>query len=153
MKKNKLHRKSNEAIYAQAFKSGHDFVELRAEAVERDLIAPTKTAGRRKTASSYNMSLQEVAQIANKFTVFGRVTPEQKHTIIKTLKTQGNIVAMTGDGVNDTLALKEANCSIAMADGSEVARNISHLVLMESNFSALPSVVEEEIVSPSNRST
>lgn len=90
-----------------------------------------------------NMSLTEVAQIANKFTVFGRVTPEQKHTIIKTLKTQGNVVAMTGDGVNDTLALKEANCSIAMADGSEVARNISHLVLMESNFSALPAIVKE----------
>lgn len=96
-----------------------------------------------KFISLENMSLQEVAQIANKFTVFGRVTPEQKHTIIKTLKTQGNVVAMTGDGVNDTLALKEANCSIAMADGSEVARNISHLVLMESNFSALPSIVRE----------
>ena len=89
------------------------------------------------------MSLQDVAAIADKFTVFGRVTPEQKHTIVKTLKTQGKVVAMTGDGVNDTLALKEANCSIAMADGSEVARNISHLVLMESNFSALPSIVKE----------
>ena len=96
-----------------------------------------------KYVSLENMSLQEVAQIANKFTVFGRVTPEQKHTLIKSLKTQGNVVAMTGDGVNDTLALKEANCSIAMADGSEVARNISHLVLMESNFSALPSIVME----------
>ncbi len=96
-----------------------------------------------KYVSLENMSLQEVAQIANKFTVFGRVTPEQKHVIVKTLKTQGNVVAMTGDGVNDTLALKEANCSIAMADGSEVARNISHLVLMESNFSALPSIVKE----------
>ena len=90
-----------------------------------------------------NVSLQEVAQLANKFTVFGRVTPEQKHILIKTLKTQGNTVAMTGDGVNDTLALKEADCSIAMADGSEVARNISHLVLLESNFSALPSIVRE----------
>ena len=96
-----------------------------------------------KYISLENMSTQEVAQIANKFTVFGRVTPEQKHVIVKTLKTQGNVVAMTGDGVNDTLALKEANCSIAMADGSEVARNISHLVLMESNFSALPSIVKE----------
>lgn len=96
-----------------------------------------------KFISLENMSLQEVAAIANKFTVFGRVTPEQKHTIIKALKTQGNVVAMTGDGVNDTLALKEADCSIAMADGSEVARNISHLVLLESNFSALPSVVKE----------
>lgn len=96
-----------------------------------------------KYVSLENMSLQEVAQIADKFTVFGRVTPEQKHTIVKALKTQGKVVAMTGDGVNDTLALKEANCSIAMADGSEVARNISHLVLMESNFSALPSIVKE----------
>ncbi len=96
-----------------------------------------------KYVSLENMSLQEVAQIADKFTVFGRVTPEQKHTIIKALKTSGNVVAMTGDGVNDTLALKEANCSIAMADGSEVARNISHLVLMESNFSALPAIVRE----------
>ena len=96
-----------------------------------------------KYVSLENISLQEVAQLANKFTVFGRVTPEQKHVLVKTLKTQGNVVAMTGDGVNDTLALKEANCSIAMADGSEVARNISHLVLLESNFSALPSVVEE----------
>ncbi len=96
-----------------------------------------------KFVSLENMSLQEVAQIANKFTVFGRVTPEQKHVIVKTLKTQGNVVAMTGDGVNDTLALKEANCSIAMADGSEVARNVSHLVLMESNFSALPAIVNE----------
>ena len=96
-----------------------------------------------KYVSLENMSLKEVAQIADKFTVFGRVTPEQKHTIVKALKTQGHVVAMTGDGVNDTLALKEANCSIAMADGSEVARNISHLVLMESNFSALPSIVME----------
>lgn len=96
-----------------------------------------------KYISLENMSLQEVAAIANNFTVFGRVTPEQKHTLIKALKTQGNVVAMTGDGVNDTLALKEADCSIAMADGSEVARNVSHLVLMESNFSALPSVVKE----------
>lgn len=96
-----------------------------------------------KFISLENMSIQEVSQIADKFTVFGRVTPEQKHAIVKTLKTQGKVVAMTGDGVNDTLALKEANCSIAMADGSEVARNISHLVLMESNFSALPSIVKE----------
>lgn len=96
-----------------------------------------------KYISLEGMSLQDVAAIADKFTVFGRVTPEQKHTIVKTLKIQGKVVAMTGDGVNDTLALKEANCSIAMADGSEVARNISHLVLMESNFSALPSIVKE----------
>ncbi len=96
-----------------------------------------------KYISLENMSLQEVAEIADKFTVFGRVTPEQKHILIKTLKNKGKVVAMTGDGVNDTLALKEADCSIAMADGSEVARNISNIVLLESNFSCLPHVVKE----------
>lgn len=96
-----------------------------------------------KYISLENFSLKEVEQMADQFTVFGRVTPEQKYTIIKALKKKGNVVAMTGDGVNDTLALKEADCSIAMADGSEVARGISNLVLLESNFSSLPSVVKE----------
>lgn len=90
-----------------------------------------------------NMSLQEVEKIATSFTVFGRVSPEQKHTLIKSLKKQGYVVAMTGDGVNDTLALKEADCSIAMADGSEVARSLSNLVLRDSKFSSLPNVVRE----------
>ena len=89
------------------------------------------------------LSLSEVEKVASSFTVFGRVSPEQKHIIIKTLKKQGNTVAMTGDGVNDTLALKEADCSIAMADGSEVARNLSNIVLLDSKFSSLPSVVAE----------
>lgn len=96
-----------------------------------------------KFVSLENFSIKEVEQMADQFTVFGRVTPEQKYTIIKALKNKGNVVAMTGDGVNDTLALKEADCSIAMADGSEVARSISKLVLLESNFSSLPSVVKE----------
>ncbi len=96
-----------------------------------------------KYISLENLSLKEVEQLADEFTVFGRVTPEQKYTIVKALKNKGKVVAMTGDGVNDTLALKEADCSIAMADGSEVARNISKIVLLESNFSSLPSVVKE----------
>ena len=96
-----------------------------------------------KFVSLENLSLKEVEQMADQFTVFGRVTPEQKYTIVKALKVKGKVVAMTGDGVNDTLALKEADCSIAMADGSEVARSISKLVLLESNFSSLPSVVKE----------
>ncbi len=96
-----------------------------------------------KYVSLENFSLEEVADMADKFTVFGRVTPEQKYTLVKALKNQGKVVAMTGDGVNDTLALKEADCSIAMADGSEVARSISKLVLMDSNFTALPAVVKE----------
>lgn len=96
-----------------------------------------------KFVSLENVSLKDVEQMADQFTVFGRVTPEQKYTIVKALKNKGKVVAMTGDGVNDTLALKEADCSIAMADGSEVARSISKLVLLESNFSSLPSVVKE----------
>lgn len=96
-----------------------------------------------KTISLEGMSLSDVAKIANKFTVFGRVSPEQKHALIKALKNAGNVVAMTGDGVNDTLALKEADCSISMVDGSEVARGISHLVLLNSKFSSLPEVVKE----------
>ncbi len=99
--------------------------------------------GAEKTISLEGMSLEDVSKIAKDFTVFGRVTPEQKHTLIKSLKNLGHVVAMTGDGVNDTLALKEADCSIAMADGSEVARGLSHLVLLDSKFSSLPSVVRE----------
>ena len=95
------------------------------------------------SVSLEGLSLQEVEQMATQFTVFGRVSPEQKHTLVKSLKKQGYVVAMTGDGVNDTLALKEADCSIAMADGSEVARGLSNLVLMDSKFSSLPAVVKE----------
>ena len=96
-----------------------------------------------KYVSLEGLSTKQVEQMTDKFTVFGRVTPEQKYTIIKALKNKGKVVAMTGDGVNDTLALKEADCSIAMADGSEVARSISKLVLLKSNFSSLPNVVKE----------
>lgn len=75
--------------------------------------------------------------------IFGRVTPEQKRALVLALKAQGHTVAMTGDGVNDVLALKEADCSIAMASGSDVACQVSQLVLLESDFSALPAVVGE----------
>ena len=96
-----------------------------------------------KCISLEGMSLQDVAKIADQFTIFGRVSPEQKHRLVKTLKNKGYVVAMTGDGVNDTLALKESDCSIAMADGSDVARSISNVVLMDSKFSSLPKVVNE----------
>lgn len=85
----------------------------------------------------------ELIEAAEKYTVFGRVTPEQKVLLIKTLKANGHTVAMTGDGVNDTLALKESNCAIAMADGSEVARKVSQIVLLNSDFGTLPDVVRE----------
>lgn len=86
---------------------------------------------------------KQVIAAANKYTVFGRVTPEQKALLIKTIKSEGNTVAMTGDGVNDILALKEADCSIAMASGNEAVRSVSHMVLMNSNFSSMPATVIE----------
>lgn len=89
------------------------------------------------------LSDREVVEIANQYTVFGRVTPEQKSVLIRAIKAHGKTVAMTGDGVNDILALKEADCSIAMAAGSEAARKVSHLVLMDSDFSNMPKVVYE----------
>ena len=76
-------------------------------------------------------------------TVFGRVTPHQKRAMVKALQARGHTVAMTGDGVNDVLALKDADCGIAMASGSEATRGVAQLVLLDSNFSAMPAVVAE----------
>ena len=78
-----------------------------------------------------------------KNTVFGRVTPNQKRKFVQILKDAGHTVAMTGDGVNDVLALKDADCSIAMASGSDAAAQASQLVLLESDFSCMPQVVLE----------
>ena len=89
------------------------------------------------------LSDKEVIRAADKYTVFGRVSPAQKKLLVMTLKNMGKTVAMTGDGVNDILALKEADCSIALASGSEAARNVSHLVLLDSNFGSMPKVVAE----------
>ena len=89
------------------------------------------------------MSDEDVVRAATRYTVFGRVSPDQKRILVKALKSEGKTVAMTGDGVNDILALREADCSIAMASGSEAARNASHLVLIDSNFNSMPKVVAE----------
>ncbi len=96
-----------------------------------------------KFLSCESLSDEELILAAEEYTIFGRVTPEQKVLLIKTLKTNGHVVAMTGDGVNDTLALKESNCAIAMADGSEVARKVSQILLLNSDFGTLPDVVRE----------
>jgi cation-transporting ATPase E len=82
-------------------------------------------------------------EAAGKYTVFGRVTPAQKRKLVQALKRQKHIVAMTGDGVNDVLALKEADCSVAMASGSDAACHVSNIVLLNSDFSAMPGVVAE----------
>lgn len=86
---------------------------------------------------------EETRAAAEDYTVFGRVSPQQKLWLIQSLKANGHTVAMTGDGVNDVLALKESHCSIAMAAGSEAARNVSQVVLMDSDFSVMPRIVDE----------
>ena len=86
---------------------------------------------------------EDIRRAVSEYAVFGRVTPQQKLAFVKALKAQGHTVAMTGDGVNDVLALKEADCSIAMASGSDAARTVSSLVLLDSNFASMPVVVQE----------
>ncbi|MBO5335362.1 MAG: HAD-IC family P-type ATPase [Clostridia bacterium] len=85
----------------------------------------------------------EVENAANQYTVFGRVTPEQKAILIRAIKKAGNTVAMTGDGVNDILAMKDADCAISVASGSEAAKNVSNLVLQDNNFGSMPMIVYE----------
>jgi len=80
---------------------------------------------------------------AEKYTVFGRVTPHQKRALIRWLKNAGHTVAMTGDGVNDVLALREADCAVAMATGAQAASQVAHLVLLNSDFAAMPHIVAE----------
>ena len=99
--------------------------------------------GADKFISLDGLNDKEVENVANKYTVFGRVSPEQKAILVRAIKSEGNTVAMTGDGVNDILALKEADCAISVASGSEAARNVSHLVLMDNNFNSMPKVVAE----------
>lgn len=96
-----------------------------------------------KYISLEGLNEKEVENVANKYTVFGRVSPEQKAILVRAIKSEGNTVAMTGDGVNDILALKEADCAISVASGSEAARNVSHIVLMDNNFNNMPKVVAE----------
>lgn len=86
---------------------------------------------------------EEVAEAATKYTIFGRVSPTQKKDLVVALQKCGKTVAMTGDGVNDVLALKTADCSIAMANGSDATKNVSQLILLDSNFASMPKVVGE----------
>lgn len=88
-------------------------------------------------------TVDAVRKAAKKYTVFGRVTPEQKRLLVQALKEQGKTVAMTGDGVNDILALKDADCSIAMASGSEAASHVAQLVLLDNDFNKMSAVVME----------
>lgn len=101
-------------------------------------------AGADKYVDATELDTEEkIYDAVGKYTVFGRVTPKQKKSFVTALKQQGHTVGMTGDGVNDVMALKEADCSIAMASGSEASRNVAQLVLLDSDFASLPSVVAE----------
>lgn len=86
---------------------------------------------------------EEIENAVKECSVFGRVTPQQKKAMVQALKKQGHSVAMTGDGVNDVLALKEADCSIAMAQGSDAAKNVANVVLLDSNFASMPHIVNQ----------
>lgn len=86
---------------------------------------------------------QDFEEAVKYYTVFGRVTPEQKRYLVRAFQKQGHTVAMTGDGVNDVLALKDANCGIAMASGSQAASQVAQIVLLNSQFSAMPAIVAE----------
>lgn len=106
-----------------------------------------KKAGLDQWEKAVDMSLFEkepnYKKLVNKYSVFARVTPKQKQELVKALKRQGHQVAMTGDGVNDLLALREADCAIAIADGSDASKQISEVVLLDSDFTNLPQVVME----------
>ncbi len=124
--------------------------DVTVKVISGDHAATVSTIAKRvgiKNADKYisceSLTDDELRAAVDDYAVFGRVTPEQKVLLVKALKDKGHTVAMTGDGVNDTLALKEANCAIAMAEGSEVACKVSQIVLLDSDFSTLPDVVKE----------
>lgn len=94
-------------------------------------------------ANTLPEDFQELREVVPNYTVYGRVRPEQKQRIIKAYQANGDVVGMVGDGVNDVLALKDANCGIAMAAGSDAAKQVAHIVLMDSNFASMVSIVRE----------
>lgn len=96
-----------------------------------------------KYVSLDGMTDEQVIEAANKYTVFGRVTPDQKAVLIKAMKQNGHTVAMTGDGVNDILAMRESDCAISVGCGSDAAKTVANLVLTDNKFSSLPKVVAE----------
>jgi len=118
--------------------SGDNPVTVSAIAKKAGLLG----ADRYTDASTWGEDVN-IEEMLRKYVIFGRVTPEQKLAIVKAFKKTGHTVAMTGDGVNDVLALKEADCSVAMASGSDVAKSVASLVLLDSNFASMPKIVLE----------
>ena len=99
--------------------------------------------GAEKYADASTMNDRELAEAAEKYTVFGRVSPKQKQLLVRTLQKNGHTVAMTGDGINDILAMRDADCGVAMASGSDAAKQAANVVLLDSDFARMPSVVAE----------
>ena len=109
-----------------------------------EVAQKAKIKGAEKYVDASTLQTDEsIAKAMREYTVFGRVTPEQKRKFVKAMQRDGKIVAMTGDGVNDVLALRDADCSVAMASGSEAAAQAAQLVLLESDFARMPDVVAE----------
>lgn len=99
--------------------------------------------GAEKYISLQDMSIEDVEKIANDYVVFGRVSPQQKEALVRSIKKQEHTVAMIGDGVNDILALRESDCSVAIGTGTEAAKNVSHLILVDDNFANMKQVIAE----------
>jgi len=124
---------------------GVDIKVISGDSVETvsGIARDTGVDGWEKALDMSSLSDDDIDDAVSENVVFARVTPIQKKQLIKSLQKKGHTVAMTGDGVNDVLALKEADCSIAMASGTDAARNVSQLILMNSNFDSMPKVVAE----------
>ncbi len=124
---------------------GVDIKVISGDSVETvsGIARDTGVDGWQKAIDMSSLSDADIEDAVSENVVFARVTPIQKKQLISSLRKKGHTVAMTGDGVNDVLALKEADCSIAMASGTDAARNVSQLILMNSNFDSMPKVVAE----------
>ncbi|PZF91379.1 magnesium-transporting ATPase [Listeria ivanovii] len=128
---------ANEGVSIKVI-SGDNPVTVSNVAVRAGIANGDKYIDMSEIAENINM-----VSLVEEYTVFGRVTPHQKRSLIQAYKEQGHTVAMTGDGVNDVLALKEADCSIAMAEGSDAARSVSDFVLLSNNFDSMIDVLRE----------
>jgi cation-transporting ATPase E len=139
-------RKNARAVLQYFFDQGVDIRVISGDSAAT-VSNIAKKAGLKNAGSCVDATTlatpEDIRAAAGRYTVFGRVTPKQKLELVKALKEKGRTVAMTGDGVNDVPALKESDCSIAMASGSDAARTVSQLVLLDSDFASMPRIVAE----------
>ena len=144
---NDVLRKDVHKVLDQLYEEKTDVKIISGDHVKA-VSAIAKYAGVKNYDKAIDMSTVEeqgldYKDVVQNYTVFGRVTPDQKKIIVETLQAQGHSVGMTGDGVNDILALKQADCSIAIAEGSDAVKQVSQIVLLDSEFTSLPDVLSE----------